>query len=305
MKKYGEEFCQKEQLRYDKATGIYSGQRQGYSFMVIPNDKGNLLTIAVSLSSAIEVDKAQIKSTLKETKVLIFGGIQGRRLNFTVKAGMTMKKTMENLSSALGLLPDILHRLGYSNACSNCGKIGETAAYIVNADEKLLCEDCFHEQSQAVSSSVSQKNASRESVIGGIVGAFLGSLLGVAVMVILGQLGYVAVVSGIVMGVCTTKGYELLGRKLSKKGIFISVVVMIAMTVVAHRLDWAISIAREFSGSVIDAFIAVPYVVADMALETNYYGNLALLAVFTLLGGLSIILSANKRRKLIGSSYKI
>lgn len=51
----------------------------------------------------------------------------------------------------------------------------------------------------------------KENVVAGVVGALLGSLLGVACIVLLGQLGYVAAVSGIVMAICTMKGYELLG----------------------------------------------------------------------------------------------
>ena len=35
------------------------------------------------------------------------------------------------------------------------------------------------------------------------------------------RLGYVAMVAGIVLGICTIKGYEILGRKVSRKGIVI------------------------------------------------------------------------------------
>lgn len=85
----------------------------------------------------------------------------------------------------------------------------------------------------------------RENVIGGIVGAFLGSLIGVAVIVVLEQLGYVAAISGIVMGVCAFKGYELLGGKLSKLGVVISVLIMIIMIWVGTRASWALVLQKE------------------------------------------------------------
>ena len=47
----------------------------------------------------------------------------------------------------------------------------------------------------------------RENVLAGIVGAFLGSLIGVACIVIVGQMGYVASICGLVMAVCSLKGY--------------------------------------------------------------------------------------------------
>ena len=58
----------------------------------------------------------------------------------------------------------------------------------------------------------------------GIVGALIGSLIGAVVIVIVGQLGYVAAVSGLVMAICTLKGYEMLGKKLGTPGIIISCV---------------------------------------------------------------------------------
>ena len=57
------------------------------------------------------------------------------------------------------------------------------------------------------------------------------------------QLGYVAAISGAIMAVCALKGYELLGGKLTKKGVIISVVIMIVMTYVGDRVDWAITVS--------------------------------------------------------------
>ncbi len=51
----------------------------------------------------------------------------------------------------------------------------------------------------------------KENVLAGLVGAFLGSLIGVACIVGIGQMGYVASISGLVMAVCAIKGYSLLG----------------------------------------------------------------------------------------------
>ena len=55
---------------------------------------------------------------------------------------------------------------------------------------------------------MNESQKSTDNIITGAVGAFLGSLIGVACIVIVGQLGYVASVSGLVMGVCALKGYE-------------------------------------------------------------------------------------------------
>ena len=56
-----------------------------------------------------------------------------------------------------------------------------------------------------------QRKKRQENIVAGVVGAFLGTLLGVVCTVVIGQLGYVASVSGLIMAVGALKGYELLG----------------------------------------------------------------------------------------------
>ncbi len=75
-----------------------------------------------------------------------------------------------------------------------------------------------------------KQKARPENVVAGVVGAFLGSLLGVVCTVVIGQLGYVASISGLIMAVGALKGYELLAGRLSKKGALISSVLIVVMT---------------------------------------------------------------------------
>ena len=87
-----------------------------------------------------------------------------------------------------------------------------------------------------------ERETSRDNVIAGTVGAFLGSLIGVACIVILSKLGYVAAVSGVVMAVCAIKGYALLGGKLTRKGAVISGLLILVMTYIATKLCFALAV---------------------------------------------------------------
>ena len=80
-----------------------------------------------------------------------------------------------------------------------------------------------------------EEREKRENIVAGVVGAFLGSLIGVACVVIIGQLGYVASISGLIMAVCALKGYELLGGSLTKKGALISSLLILVMPVITAR----------------------------------------------------------------------
>ena len=119
----------------------------------------------------------------------------------------------------------------------------------------------------------------RENVVAGIVGAVLGSLVGVLCTVVIGQLGYMASISGLIMAVGALKGYELLGGTLSKKGAVISSVLILVMTYLAHRLTWAITIASSLEIGFFDSFLAMLY-------------------LFTLLGAVPTILAGLRNANL-------
>ena len=118
------------------------------------------------------------------------------------------------------------------------------------------------------------------------MGAFLGSLIGAGAIILLGQLGYVAALSGIAMAICAIKGYELLGGKLSTKGIISSIIVMIIMVYVGNRIDWSISVANYYTDvDVFYAFRILPDLIREGYLEASqYYGNLGLVYLLRRLG---------------------
>ena len=131
----------------------------------------------------------------------------------------------------------------------------------------------------------------QENIVAGIVGAFLGSLVGVLCTILIGQLGYVASVSGLVMAVGALKGYELLGGRLSKKGAIISSVLVLVMTYLAHRLSWSVALMRTTGYGLFDCFQAIPRLLEAGALESvSYWGDLVMLYLFTLLGAVPTII---------------
>ena len=137
-----------------------------------------------------------------------------------------------------------------------------------------------------------QRKKRQENIVAGVVGAFLGTLLGVVCTVVIGQLGYVASVSGLIMAVGALKGYELLGGRLSKKGAVISSVLILVMTWLAHRLTWAIALASAAGLGVFESFQTIPELLEAGLLEgPAYWGDLVMLYLFTLLGAVPTIIA--------------
>ncbi|WP_191396314.1 hypothetical protein [Flavonifractor sp. An306] len=138
-----------------------------------------------------------------------------------------------------------------------------------------------------------EREKRRESLVAGLVGAFLGSLLGMACIIVVSQLGYVASLCGVVMAVCTLKGYELLGGALSRKGAAAAGIITVVMTYVAYQIDCAIQVAVAAEVDVFLAFRNMGMLLKEGYLDTGaYWGGLVLLYLFTLLGAAPLIIAA-------------
>ena len=129
-----------------------------------------------------------------------------------------------------------------------------------------------------------------ENVLLGIIGAFIGSLAGVVAIILLDRLGFVASIAGFAMGICTLFMYEKLAGSISKKGIVISIIVMVIMTLVANNIAFSIQLCSELKDLGYDpsfgkVFINLYDLMAEGLLNNGtYFGNLVLLYLFTALG---------------------
>ncbi len=142
-----------------------------------------------------------------------------------------------------------------------------------------------------------EQTKKRENFVTGIVGAFLGSLIGVVFIVLIGQMGYIASISGVIMAVCALKGYELLGGRLSAKGIAAACVLIVVMTYMGNKLDWAVSAASAFEIGYLDAFRSIEYFLDEGVIDpVDYWFNLILLYLFTLLGAVPTIIGSLRQQ---------
>lgn len=215
-----------------------------------------------------------------------------------VGRGFNYNKALEKAKTALEQITAELRQRGFENACQHCAVTEGVESYAINDMPAFLCAPCCNNRLEAQAEKKQEVARKKENLIGGIAGAFLGSILGAICIVLLGQIGYVASLSGVVMGVCALKGYEMLGGKLSIKGIIISVLLMVVMVYIGQRFDYAIEIAKVFKVDVITGFRLVPAFLTEGAIETaSYYANLAMLYLFTALGGGSTVGNALKNLK--------
>lgn len=162
----------------------------------------------------------------------------------------------ENIYEFLQAMSNCLLTNGYVEGCADCKEEKPLHIYTINGNIHLLCQDCFSKQASA------SQHLEPVHFPLGVVGSLIGSLIGVAVWVILYKLGYVAGITGFIMAVCCFKGFEILGKRLDKKGIWTALIIAIVMLAVAEYISLGLEIHSVFSDyytiSIFDAIRSVP-----------------------------------------------
>ena len=303
------QLAQRTGLRLDENGGGLYGVRDGYSVVVYAPNPNQPFLLTVECAAGRDggpLTGDEIRRFKGENPAV--GGLvqNGCTLRMPVKAKRKVEQTAENLEAGLSALTSFLRANGYRSCCAGCGRELPVAPRYIAGRYALLCPSCYAQIEQRNSEQQARKNQKSENIVGGIVGALLGCLIGVVCIVLISQLGYVAALSGLVMAVCALKGYELLAGKLSPVGIVLSSVLMLVMTYLGDRIDWALIAARELELSFFDGFRIIPMLLAEGGIDpSNYWGNLAMLYLFLLVGAVPTILAAMKNQKKAQQIYSL
>ena len=236
--------------------------------------------------------------------------VRRSRVELTLNVRFGNPNQVEKLAEAVAAVVEFLHASGYDNCCQNCGSAVETDPCIMTGVPSLLCDSCYQQLGHLQEQNQQAELGKTENVVAGTVGALLGSLLGVACIVLLGQLGYVAAASGIVMAICTMKGMSCWPAGSPPWVSVVSIVLMLGMTYVGYQLDWSVAIYNElkeyYQLSLLDCFRMIPEMLRQEIIDSStYIGELVKLYAFTLLGAIPTAISSMRSRKLKKVTYRL
>lgn len=292
---------------YDAFTNTIYGMKNGYEILIYATDQRYpyLFTITTAARSAnVTLGKEEI-SLFKKSVAPAAAMTQKDSLITVVAKNNTNKqdKIRENIQYILDALTAFLHERNFEPCCQTCGASTQTVGFMLKDARLHLCADCAARAKSENEVKAQERERKSANIIGGIIGAVVGSLIGVACIVILGQLGYVAAISGIVMAFCTLKGFDKLGGKLTAVGIVLSCIIMVAMTYFGNRLDWSITLASEMKSyfdydiGVLQCFRAMPTFVSEFDLSGDYTASFAQQMLFVVVGAVPTIVSISKDQK--------
>ena len=294
-------------MAHDGAT--YCGTRGEYTFLILMGR--NELVVSV-LRGGEEPDKESFRDFVKARPELSGCKTAGTRVIFSLRPGAAAKSYAGKIHTLLPELLSFLHENGYENCCEISHAVGETVGCMTSGVPQLVAPALFTELSRKADQNERIQAETPENIGRGILGALIGGLIGAAAIVLIGQLGYVAAISGMVLGYCTLGGGAVkerperlrkqhAGGGLSALGIAVSVVVMLAAVYLGNRMDIAIAASRELDLSLGQAFAWMHELVDADA----YRSNLVTLYLFSAIGAVPAAFSAHKIAKEKGRVYRI
>ena len=312
VRRFYEELAAMSGLRLDPEGGALYGTYKGYGVAVLaPNPSYPYQMCAVFSASRPDgpLTKEECKQFLKEHKAAADLSQNGWQITMIIRGGMGQKHLRENFVQSLEDTTAYLRGAGFTDCCQSCGKVTETDPCCVAGAYEHLCPDCYAALQQSRNQESIRQAGKGENITGGLVGALLGSLVGVVRIIIFSQLGYVAALSGVIMAVCTLKGYEMLGGKLTKRGVIASCIIMFIMVLLSYQIDTAIALYSlddykelGFFG----CFRLLNYAMFNGGIDWgSYLPNLILLYAFTALGAVPTVSNTLKKHESLGKVYRM
>lgn len=292
-------------MEYDETSSSWYGVVSGISVMFTHSEDGRYYNIVIPVTNGGLPDKQSMKDIASQEKTVSAVTVKQYNVSFMVKNALTDNAYLENISTAISALPILLKNAGWSNCCEVSGRRDNLMFCVAGGRLRILCDEEFAKVERDINNKNYANSGKRENIVTGIVGALLGSIIGVISIVIVGQLGYVAVIPGIIMGVCTVKGYSLMAGKLSKAGAVISAVIMLLMTYVASVLDIYVYYLRQSSDAITHMEELMQLIIEYTLTETEFRFEFLKLLLFTVIGAVPAMVGLFRQEKLSVVVYKV
>lgn len=299
-------------LSYDKKRVLAYGRYRDYSISVRYEPRLR----KYSVSAYANLPEGMIAQPLHafgqglqtECKKVTTTDTENRRLTVFLVGKGSGKKDMKNLDLVLNRFTDYLRLNGFQDACSTCGTADYLHWYDLNNQVHHMCDHCFGQQVNSLEINKQEIKAKRGNMFTGIVGALLGSLIGVALWVVVAQMGYISGIVGLIMALCILKGYELFGGKVNVPGMAICVVILLVMIYAASILDYAIFLHEYFPDlTFFEMLRYTPEIIMDpyYELRTDFLKNLGIGYALSLIVAVPTMIAQMRHKSGVYSAGRI
>lgn len=289
------DYAEKNGLKLDESKSIVYGHIHGY-FVVIRQDAATAARHTVRLW--VKAGKMEplpgiaeyVQQCCNKYQYLQRAGYDGSKITAEFQ-GLGFKWGSQYVPCLDTFLKDIT-AYAESNqlvvCCEHCGREEELNLYQLEDTDHVLCGNCYSDMADEIvrHNKGEQQSAVNGNISAGILGAIFGALLGAAVWVLIYRFGYISALGGGLIVVLALKGYELLGGRLNRFGIFMCCMISALMLLGAGYLSLAIAIMRDrpHHVSLWYALRSVPAYFAYADVQMNVLRDLILSYLFMILG---------------------
>ena len=150
--------------------------------------------------------------------------------------------------------------------CEVCGNQADTNIYLIENNISMMCQECFANVQNNIVDNIYKENRVNTNYPLGIVGSILGGLGGAVIWIIFSMMGRIGYVAGAVAGMGGYFGFKKLGKKMTLKGLIISLAVSLAFLLCGMYVAIGIDIFnafRDWDVSFLDALQLVPVYLGD------------------------------------------
>lgn len=285
------------QSRKDLINGIYNG------YYVLINNANLPATIRINVSFELSDNEQIVNNLVQRLKMnTMFGthSFDGKVFTITLSRKINSVKYADMVHELLDICTSCFYSNALPTGCAICGQQNPTTALTqVESRYENICDECYRKLDAVFAERRLNDNARKSNVVLGITGAILGAILGGVLWVLVGQLGYISGIVGFIIAALAFKGYELLGGKMTKVGVVISVIAVILTVYLSQNIGLALDIKSAFSDyynvdySFSACYKLIPdFLREDVDIKANYVRDLVIGYIFVAAASFSMVKSS-------------
>lgn len=229
----------------EEFQAIY-GRINGVNVLLEPYKTENTHYLTFRLDLTNEEKREELLSYLRlmerECSYIAYAGWNNKYMVY-VSFHVSEGEDLEHINTLINRITDKCNELGLYNCCENCKGHGDLHFVDMSGDKFQMCSSCFEYWKNRLQNFYGTKENVALGILGGLIGALLGSLL----WLILDQVHFIAGIAGYAIVYCSFKGYTKLGKKMSRKGVVLCVVMCALVILFADFFSLSIDIYRAFS----------------------------------------------------------
>lgn len=295
-----QQFVIENNFKEDKQRNAVYGVFKSYPVVVVYDKVRKVFLITVNAKepegSDNEKNRDMFSAMAKEVANVNYVSYNEGIVSINLKDNK--KTSSEALAEILKKVTSYCQLEGFVHTCKYCENENGLDFYSIQGNVEVICPECY----EKIVNATTEKSAKRENIDMGVVGAVLGALIGGAIWVGVYQLGYIVAIAAYLMVVCAVKGYEKLAGSLSKKGLWISIIVSIIVLFLAEYVCIGVEIYKVFDVTIFEAIKAVPSFMELPEIMGAFIKDIVIGYVFMAIASFRYISSINHY---VSNSYEV